>query len=146
MWLFVWNWRFHNVILQSSNCQLKTADNAILLTFHINVLIEASFTPIFPIKIDTWWLATNKNADALLKDFAFLRLYLRTVKYTVNNIFLGWVFKLKKYSYIGNLYNQVWSISLILPTIEALCRKSRKSTRLDSKDFHFMNLFFNSVF
>ena len=32
-------------------------------------------------------------------------------------------------------------MSLILPTVEALCRKSRKLTRHESKNFHFMNLF-----
>ena len=71
------NGRFYNMILQSSNWQLKTPDNAILLTFYINMLIEGSFAPIFPIKIDTCRLSINENADGLLKDFAFLRLYFR---------------------------------------------------------------------
>ena len=68
-------------------------DNAKLIGSLNNMFIGASFAPIFAIKIDTCWLVINENADALLKDFAYLQLYFRAAKYTVKNIFVDWIFK-----------------------------------------------------
>ena len=81
-----------NLNCQEVDVEIKVY-NANLMASAINLMIEGSFAPIFPIKIDTWWLAINKNEGGFLKDFAFWRLYFRTAKYTVNNIFVDWILK-----------------------------------------------------
>ena len=66
---------FYNVRLEDLIKLSKIADNANLIASANNMLIGASFAPIVSMKIVTCPLAINENVDALLKDFAFSRLY-----------------------------------------------------------------------
>ena len=61
-------------------------DNANLIASANNMLIGASFAPIFAIKIDTCRLAINENEDIFLKDFAFWWLYFRAAKFYFGGI------------------------------------------------------------
>ena len=127
MWLYVWIGRFYKVRFEVPRSWPIIVDNANLMALANNMLIEGSFAPIFPIKIDIWWLAINENEDVFLKDFAFLRLYFRSAWYTVRNIFIDWTFKSKKV-FIDWKSLQSSLVHFLDPPywLEALCSKIKE--------------------